>query len=237
MHILQKISYFIYPPRCYCCKTDLQDYGLCSICYSKLSFSYNKCCYCNSAISNNSNVCGLCVKKSKYFENIYFACLYQDVIRKLIYDYKFNGQTDLSKFLANLIYQYTLIKNKNLEDSIIIPIPIHRYKLFKRGYNQTSLLGKELFKLFNCHINNNVLAKSKNTLQQVGLDQKQRINNLTNSFEVKNIHLIKNKHIILLDDVITTGATINECAKILYSTNVKSIDVLAIAKVEGILKI
>lgn len=237
MHIWQKISYFIYPPRCYSCKTEIQSYGLCSKCYLKLSFSYNKCFYCNSDIGYNKNLCEACMNKVRLFENIYFACLYQDVIKKLIYDYKFNDQTDLSSFFANLIYYYTNLKKKIQKHTIIIPVPLHRYRMFKRGYNQTVLLGNALIKLLNCEMNTNILFKTHNTKQQIGLNKSKRIKNLDNSFELRNSHLIKNKHIILLDDVITTGATIHECAKTINLAKVSSIDVIAIAKVEGILKI
>ncbi len=114
---------------------------------------------------------------------------------------------------------------------IIIPIPLSRKRLRQRGYNQSELLGKFLSDKLSIRIENNVLYKIKETISQVEIkDRNKRLKNLEGAFEVKNAEIIKNKNVILIDDITTTGATLNEARRILKTAGAKKVIGLTVAK-------
>ena len=166
---------------------------------------------------------------NKYYDEMMYLFSYKDV-RKLILKYKFNNGAFLSNTFSKII-----LKNKNLCRNlkfydIIIPVPMYKIKKQKRGYNQTELITKNIAKNLKIQEDSKVLLKIKNTRTQSKLNEKQRYENIKNVFYIKDNEKIKNKNIILFDDIITTGATINECAKILKQNGASKVIVLAIAK-------
>jgi ComF family protein len=166
---------------------------------------------------------------NKYYDEMIYLFKYKDV-RNLILKYKFNNKAFLSNTFSKII-----LKNKNLCRNlkfydIIIPVPMYKIKKQKRGYNQTELITKKIAKNLGIYEDSKVLLKIKNTRTQSKLNEKQRYENIKNVFFINNIEKIKDKKIILFDDIITTGATINECAKILKQNGAKSVVVLALAK-------
>ena len=121
------------------------------------------------------------------------------------------------------------LKNSDL----IIPVPIHFLKRLKRKYNQTEILANHLSKLSNTEYEPRILRKSKRTKSQEGLSRKQREENIKNSFSIneKFASKLKNKKIALIDDVLTTGSTVNECTRILKKSGAKSVTVITVARV------
>ena len=113
---------------------------------------------------------------------------------------------------------------------LIVPVPLHYTRLIKRKYNQSALLAKELGKLTGIEVDYKSLIKGKITKPQVDCTGNERLQNLKGAFYVKNHKKIKGKKILLIDDVLTTGSTVNECAKALKSAQPKSIYSLTIAR-------
>lgn len=121
---------------------------------------------------------------------------------------------------------------------IIVPVPLHIKRFRKRGFNQAYLLVRDWKQiaenlnlgLSNIRIDTNVLIKSRRTDPQTGLDRKKRMTNIKNAFSIRDQAIIKNKRILLVDDVYTTGATANECAKALLRGNAEYVDVLTLAR-------
>ncbi len=115
---------------------------------------------------------------------------------------------------------------------IIIIVPISRERTKERGYNQSELMVKELSNIINAKIVKNILYKTKNTVPQSSLNKKQREENAKGIYKARNCGEIKNKKILLVDDIYTTGSTVNECAKALIQKGIKreQIGVLTIAK-------
>jgi competence protein ComFC len=174
---------------------------------------------------------------------------YKNLIRRLIIKYKFKGATYISK-----LFTYFILKDKKICRNfsfydIIIPVPMSKDKKRLRGYNQTELLAKNIKKqLFlksiedtnNIEISDNslievnskILLKNKNVKKQSSLSKEERIKNVKNAFYIneKYKEKIKNKKVILLDDIFTTGATAEECSKILKKAGAKEITVMVIAK-------
>ena len=202
---------FLFPPVCGICGK-LDGEWICEKCLEKLKINiiYRKV-------------------YNKYYDEMIYLFRYKDV-RKLILKYKFNNQAFLSNMFSQIILKNKkLCRNLKFYD-IIIPVPMYKIKKQKRGYNQTELITKKIAKNLELQEDSKVLLKIKNTRTQSKLNEKQRYENIKNVFYIENNEKIQNKKVILFDDIITTGATINECAKILKQNGVSKVIVLAIAK-------
>ena len=155
---------------------------------------------------------------------------YEGVVRRYILKYKFQDKSYLYKTFVNF-----LLKNEKFFEIIksydtIIPVPISKERQKERGYNQSYLLAKEIAKKTGINIEINCLFKSKNIIEQSKLNKEDRIQNIQGVYELKNYKKISNKKIILVDDIYTTGSTVNECCKVLKVASQNKIGVLTIAK-------
>lgn len=168
--------------------------------------------------------------------NIFAAAHYgYETTRKAIWLLKYRSVKKLAEPLAELINTrcFSLIKHRvfNQSDWIIIPIPLSSKRMRKRGYNQAELIAKHLSNKINIRCLNDVLYKKFHTESQVNVkNREKRLENLKDSFSIKNQEIIKNKNIILVDDVYTTGATISEAEKTLLNAGAKKIIALVVAK-------
>lgn len=168
--------------------------------------------------------------QDKYFNELMYIFKYEGKIRKLILDYKFNEKSYIYLTFVNF-----LLKNEKIFENIknydtIIPVPISKKRLKTRGYNQSLLIAKEIAKQANLELVNNCLIKTKNIIEQSKLNKEDRMKNIQGVYELKNRQLIKNKKILLIDDIYTTGSTVNECSKILRQGSPNKIGILVLAK-------
>lgn len=176
-------------------------------------------------------ICKECEERLKPYEinlvqkDKFFIYKYQDIIRNLLLNYKFNDASYLANSFAYLIKNnkkiYSILKNYD----IIIPVPLHKKRMNERGYNQTELIAKKL----GIPVETNCLIKAKNIKPQSTKTAKERQIDIKNVFAIQNVEKIKNKKLLLLDDIYTTGSTANECIKTLSKARNK-ISFLAIAK-------
>ena len=230
--ILKTFIKIIYPNRCISCKKIIEDEGFCIDCWKKLVFINSKRCKCcGKPLDTESFICGVCLDKKYYFDqNI---SVYNKTIARAIFEFKFKDKTFLSKKFADLMKNN--INNFSYKIDYIVSVPMHLNRLRKRGYNQSFLLANDLANLTNIDFIKDLLIKTKNTSRQVGLNVKERKTNLKGSFSIKDKYkdIIKNKNILIIDDVFTTGSTINECAKILkLEGKVNKVMSLTIAKTD-----
>ena len=178
------------------------------------------------------------LEKEKYFEELIYIFKYEGQIRELILDYKFNEKSYMYKTFVNF-----LLKNKKIFENIkkydkIIPVPISKKRYKERGYNQSLLIAKEISmqmsyktnKRNNLELVNNCLIKTKNIIEQSKLNKEDRQHNIQGVYTLKNGSILTNKSILLVDDIYTTGSTVNECSRILQQANPKKIGVLVLAK-------
>jgi competence protein ComFC len=167
-------------------------------------------------------------------KDLYFALPYQSLlIKNLIQKFKYRPFVkELAQPLTSLIITHfqLLDKKPNFSDFILIPVPLEKRKLKSRGFNQTEEIGKELSKFLKIPLLNNILAKIKETPPQVDLFDEERKENIKGVFTVRNGGLIKNRKILLVDDVYTTGSTLEECANVLKETGVKEIIGIVVAR-------
>lgn len=153
---------------------------------------------------------------SKNFRKQGYIFKYEGIIRNLLIDYKFNDKPYLYKTFSNIILSNKKICDFIKEYEIIIPVPIHKKRKNKRGYNQSELLARELSrKLENIILKRDVLVKIKDNRAQSTLRKKDRVLNVKDAYTIIGKNIIEGKKVLLIDDIYTTGSTVNECSKIL----------------------
>lgn len=166
-------------------------------------------------------------------KKFYCAAEYrQKILKELIHNFKYKKIAQIKNEIGELVVKY--LESVNFESSkeqILVPVPLHKKRLSDRGFNQSELIAKELGKHFNIPVYNNIISRKKYTKHQT-LEQKrkERKENLKDAFSTRPNISLKNKEVILVDDVITTGATLKECAKTLAKTNPKKITAIVVAK-------
>ncbi|WP_196001129.1 ComF family protein [Clostridium sp. 1001271B_151109_B4] len=188
-----------------------------------------KCIICE--IEGFIGICDCCKTEIKrcYMEDkksISYG-FYGGVLKKLILELKYNKNFTAAEILSNLILE--IINNQNIKADVICYVPMTKKAIKKRGFNQCEVISKSISYTTGIPISNCII-KSKNTKEQKTLSKDERKSNIQGAFNIKRNYDIKNKHVILIDDVITTGATLDECKKILLKYGANEITVLTIAK-------
>lgn len=211
--LLRKLIDILYPKQCVICGK-LNEDAICTKCYNAIKPSVRIDRY-----------------KNKNFNEHLYILKYEGKVRNLIIDYKFNDKAYLNDFFVKIILKNKKICRKIKNYDIIIPVPIHKKRKAERGYNQSELIARKIEENFNeLNLVTNSLIKEKSNLPQSLLTKKQRQENVKQVYKVINKEKIKGKRIILFDDIYTTGATANECAKVLKENEAKEILVFTIAK-------
>jgi competence protein ComFC len=167
-------------------------------------------------------------------KDLYFAVDYRNpLVKNLIQNFKYGPFIkELAKTLSSLILEhFQLLDNQpNFSNFILIPVPLEKRRLRWRGFNQAEEIGKELSSFLKIPLFADYLAKIKQTLPKVELSDQAREENIENAFEVKNKNQIFAKKILLVDDVLTTGSTLEECARVLKKAGAKEIVGIVIAR-------
>ena len=171
------------------------------------------------------------LNKSSIQGNKYYLFEYKDIIRKLMLVYKFYDANYISHFFVNEIIKNEKIIGKLFFYDIIIPVPMNYKKQKVRGYNQSSLVSKELaHKTKKLYLP--VMYKKEGIKQQAKLTRKERMQNIKNAFYIKECDrsLIQGKNVVLIDDIYTTGSTVNECKRVLQNSGVNQVFVITFTR-------
>ncbi len=180
--------------------------------------------------AGGDHICGQCQINPPYFELARAHLLYEQSARDLIHQFKYNHKTHLRRPLALLALDGVTDFIANHRPDIIIPVPLHSSRLRSRGFNQAVLLGDIFASRLSLPILVDGLIRIRPTAPQIDLSAEERRNNVKGAFTVKKPDRIMGKRILLLDDVMTTGSTVNECAKVLKKTGAASVIVATIAR-------
>ena len=232
MKILNFIKNILFPRniKCIICQDDLfesEKYCICKKCFQQLPFIQHSCKKCGTPLSSLADYCLRCKEDYYSFDKAISPLLYEGEVKNIIHHLKYNNHRYLVKPLANLMCDY--YKNFNIQSDLIAFVPMHQKKLKKREYNQAELLASEVSNNLNIPISKENIVKTTFIKSQTKLNAKQRLENIKDSFSVINKKEFKNKNILLIDDVFTTGATTNEISKLLKKSGCKKITVLTLA--------
>lgn len=230
---LNSIVNLFFPHLCFICEKNIPDYSvLCNKCDSRIKFFKPPLCLgCSKKISQNSSFCKKCKTKDLYYDKLISCTEYREPIRTLIHLLKYKNHDYLADFLSSLIIDYLKrIGLKGAGFDLMLPVPSHSIRMREREYNQSNLLAKRLSTFLKIPLKSDIIFCKKNLKSQSKLKGKNRRENVKNNFFV--MAPVRNKNIILVDDIITTGSTINECAKALKKEGAKKITVITLAKAE-----
>ena len=234
------------PPQCLGCGVSIERHGgLCGSCWVDLSFIAGSLCdICGAPFelaAGPDAICGVCARERPVFHRARSALRYDDAARRLILAFKRGDQTEVAPLLATWLER----AGAELLDGAdyLVPVPLHRWRLFQRRYNQAALLAHGLAKRWHLPVLTEGLVRKRATPSQGGLTREGRQRNVRNAFELgksgvgksgmgeSDVSVISGRNLVLIDDVLTTGATVSACAKRLMQAGANRVDVLTVAMV------
>ena len=239
--LIKTIADFLFPRTCCICgyvnPKGRFDF-LCPNCAKNIAYVLGgKCNVCGEILGPNNmpniNGCPMCAELDIAYTKALCPVVFDGAIKKLIHELKYSQ----AQYVAKDLIKIALLHNETsefLKEAIVVPVPIGKIRKMTRGYNQTEVLARTIQKIAP-ELNTktvNLLKRIKNTSTQTRLDRNERIKNMYNAFAINTSVALPTRHskIVILDDVITTTATINECAKVLKKAGFKNIFVFSFAK-------
>ena len=216
--------------KCLFCGKELDfdsRYCTCDECIKMLPFLRGKVCkYCGEPIKSNATYCMRCKTHiDRGFDSARAEFLYLGCIKDAIINLKYFGKKYYAEYLSNFLYDVYVREAMNCD--LVIPAPISKKSLKQRGFNQTELLCSA-FEKHGLVVNTSAVRKVLETENQAALNFKDRQTNLTGAFKVVDKAAVKNKNILLIDDIFTTGATVSEISFTLKKAGAKRVDVITL---------
>lgn len=231
---MKGILNYIFPARCLSCSSYIEDgASFCSSCWNKFHFIKEPHCdICSYQFENvytiiNQTCLGCRKDRPKYD---YARCLfkYDESSKKLIHNLKYYDKTILAKPIAQMLV--SRYRDEIEMADLIMPVPMNKLKRIKRLYNHSQIIAENVGSILRKKVRSDILIKIKHTKPQTGLNKSQRMRNLVGAFKVQNASSIKDKRILLVDDVITTSSTASLCARLLKKSGAKEVIMLCIAR-------
>ncbi len=235
--ILNDLSLLIYPPNCLCCKKYLfkqkpQDI-LCIDCQNQIQFNQTPFCpKCSRYLGHHFNrtKCSVCTENPPLFDFAWGACIYNEHLRKLIHAFKYKQKTSLRRPFAQKMIAFIKLYNLDIAQfDYIVPIPLFPTRQRERGYNQANLLAQLISQHFCIPLAVKSLKRIHHTETQTHFSQKERWTNTLDAFKIHRSAKINDKNILLVDDLLTTGATTSEASRILKQNGASTVGVLTLA--------
>ncbi len=241
-NLFRPVLGFFLPTRCLMCGVftqtvtteKLSQPSLCSACWQQLSFITEPCCKaCAVPLSFDGEGCRSCHGKIFEFDSARAAIVYNEAAKQLITRFKHSGQTGYSQLFAP--WMQTVMAAHTEPCDGIVPVPLHFWRLFKRGYNQAAVLAHGIClkqsddSNISVPILKNALKRVRHTPSQGHRSAPDRVKNIERAL-IADASLVTGKRLLLIDDVMTTGATLNECARVLKEAGAVRVDVLVLAR-------
>jgi len=236
--LLNGLKDIIYPKACLACKNIIKEQGseefICLRCREKIIKNLPPFCNsCGRQLKKNSfagNICPQCLRSKLHFDRAFSPCVYDGIIKELIHEFKYKGKPYLGKTLSGLLIDF--IREYSLPVNYldcVIPVPLHKMRLREREFNQAQILSQYIADEFKLNMLKDTLLRCRYTKTQTELEINRRALNVKDSFLVESAENIKNKNILLVDDVLTTGATSSEAAFALKNSGANIVFVLTLA--------
>lgn len=236
--ILKTIIDFIFPPKCAICGKYFRaekEVVICPNCISQIKYIESpQCSRCGKPFYSEAAAdyhCGDCLTKRRYFNRARAMGCYDGTLRKAIHLFKYKLKNNLAFSLASLMADRMQSYFVGVAYHLIIPVPLHPGRLRERGFNQSLSLAKFLSTQYKIPLDRYSLTRGKITKPQVGLSERNRKDNVRGAFLLSERSKVVDKNILLLDDVYTSGNTVDECSKVLIKAGAHKVDVLTLARV------
>lgn len=225
--LIKNVFHIIYYQRCASCG-EVGDI-ICKACENTFAIIDDNevCPVCGKNVGRRI-ICGACITEKRYFSEGYFGYVYENKLRDAIHTFKFNGKSEVGRYLVAHIKKKILPLSEKID--LIIPMPITDRRLKERGFNQSYVISHEISKILNKPVYDSVLVKTKETKDQYLLSKEERKKNIKGAFALINREKIKDKRVLLVDDLYTTGYTANEAAFTLSKAKPESIILFALAR-------
>lgn len=240
--MIKRLLDIIYPPRCALCLTssqqsDTPSIELCEHCQNELRLITAACFHCGLPLKHalTHQLCGECLKKPPTYDRVISIYHYQQPLIWLIQQMKFHKKTRIAHLLAQLLSRtifHHLAQDPSSIPDAIIPVPLHHKRQYQRHFNQAEELANVIAKKLQRPLDNQYIERHLNCQQQSGLDAKQRKKNVKGIFRIKNKKEYTYQHVAIVDDVMSTGSTVNEIAKVLKRSGIKKVDVWVLARAD-----
>ncbi len=228
------IKTLIYPPACIACGTRLWDdkQFVCDFCLHELERLRAPLCErCGTPVEQPVDSCPSCSLVEIHYDKARSIFSFRDdKVRSLIHALKYHYVRSLEKPLGQLLYPGYELYYKKTPIDFILPVPLHKQRMREREFNQSALLARQLGMLANIECRENIVKREKRTSPQTNLKLKERQHNLAGAFKVNFPNDIKHKNILIIDDVFTTGVTVNELCSVLYKNGAGNLYVLTLAR-------
>lgn len=234
---------WLYPPRCRACSGRIhghdRDY-FCASCWERMQLvSHPLCSVCGRPFPNaagDDHVCGPCLQREPRFKLARaWACypreeLEENPLRQVVQKFKYGRKISLGKPLGRLLAEGCQEFLSACPAEVIVPVPLHPKRLRWRGFNQSVLLARQISRLYEIPLEPFILQRHRETPPQTQLNEAERRKNMRGAFSVHADHPMTGKNILLVDDVYTSGATVNECSRTLKKHGAKDVYVLTLAR-------
>ena len=234
MNIFSQFIDIIYPPRCHICQKFLNTPSFCPQCLDGFSEITSPLCpICGRPFVSGvdyDHACEDCLRKRPFYDKAAAPYLYEGILMKAIHKFKYEEKSYLADSMGPLFASFAEKWLENMDDCLVMPVPLHPKRLRERGFNQSLLLARYISKLPGRELDFLSLKRVRYTLPQTGLKSAERRKNVRRAFGVKDRRAVKGRTIILVDDVATTGNTLNECAKVLKKAGAKKIFCMVLAR-------
>lgn len=229
MKVYKWLKNNLLPPYCTLCLAPTATKALCDGCYHDLPWLDNKqCSRCALPLETTDSICGGCLKHQPSFDHCKALFKYRSPIDTLISQFKYEGNLAIGELLTTMLVSHLSNCSMNPAPDLLIPMPLHSSRLQERGFNQAGILANALSKHFAIPLDHHLCKRVRATRHQMGLNARVRKKNLRNAFSCTRS--ITDKSVVIVDDVVTTGATVNELASTLRRAGAHRIEVWCLAR-------
>lgn len=246
MRIFRPFIDLIYPPRCSICETFLwknrakkgqQELLFCKPCFDGFSEITSPLCpICGRPFASEvdeDHLCEDCLRKTPYYDAMRAAYLFEGGIMQAIHQFKYAGKSHFAKSLGPLLGSFAKEWLDKADDYLMMPVPLHPKRLRERAFNQSLLLARYVAPLLGTELDFLSLKRIRYTQPQTGLKSDERRKNVLRAFEIAERKVLKGRTVLLVDDVATTGNTLNECARTLKRAGAETVFCLTLARTSG----
>ena len=229
---------FIYPPVCAVCAAALErsdSWNLCPGCRGGIAYLEPPLCTrCGRPFAHEprfEHLCGECITRPRHYRHARAVGHYRGTLRSALHLLKYRLKGPLAPTLGSIMTERLPFIEAEWNYGLIVPVPLHPRRLRGRGFNQALYLAASLSRHLGVPLDRFNLKRSRRTQSQVGLSETRRASNVKGAFAVSRPQTISNKTILLIDDIYTSGSTVDECSRVLVGAGAEAVDVLTLARV------